>query len=220
MTGGSRIHGDADAVIARNVNNAPETPIEQAPEPQIEPRSADAHNALAERIREQREAEAMVARLAAMRSAQPQQVPAQRMPPSGLTPAQADWLAAHPEVTRDQRLGARVHLAHLDAIHAGFEQDSEPYWRFVNERYSGAADPAPELVAAPAHRPRVSAPVSRSVPGSRNADADLAGLRGRIELTPQEREAAKISGVSEREYAQQKIKLMLAKRGGNYPAGG
>jgi hypothetical protein len=33
-------------------------------------------------------------------------------------------------------------------------------------------------------------------------------------------EAAKISGVSEREYAQQKVRLMLAKREGHYSGGG
>jgi len=149
--------------------------------------------------------------------------PIERLPTASA--AQKEWLRRHRDVLDDPRRLAHLGAAHHDALAEGNAADSPEYFSFLERRLGYRSDVPGALPfdpmdsvskpTAPARRVMVSAPVSRSA--SASGGADLTAMRGRVELTPQEREAAKISGVTEREYAQQKVRLMLAKRDGQYP---
>jgi hypothetical protein len=74
-----------------------------------------------------------------------------------------------------------------------------------------AAAPAPAMPATPPRRgPPVSAPVSRGAPGGASYG------QGRVELSPAEREAARISGISDHQYAKNKQRLQAEKAAGRY----
>jgi hypothetical protein len=59
----------------------------------------------------------------------------------------------------------------------------------------------------------VSAPVSRSAP---SINGGPVARRGTVTLSAAERETAEYSGISETEYARNKLKLEAAKRAGRY----
>ena len=57
----------------------------------------------------------------------------------------------------------------------------------------------------------VSAPVSRDIPSSNGTRQS-----GVVKLTPAQREAAKVAGITETEYAKQYARLLEEKANGNY----
>jgi hypothetical protein len=133
---------------------------------------------------------------------------------ASVTPRSANWLRSHKDALNTPAMQRRVLLAHQVAIDDGLEADSDAYFDFV-ERQTGLKKEAPKRVmateeedsplsAASAPTPRRSvsppaAPVSRGTPRG-NA----------VRLTADEREAARISGISEEEYAKNKARLQRA----------
>jgi hypothetical protein len=67
--------------------------------------------------------------------------------------------------------------------------------------------------AAAEHLAPVSAPVSRSIPSYQSA----ATVPSKVDLSLEEREMARLSGISDVEYAANKIRLLRAKAAGMYP---
>ncbi len=123
----------------------------------------------------------------------------------GGAPRSAEWVRNHPEYVRDQRLNARMLAAHNLAITDGLQVDSDAYFNAVettlgirgqdNSAYSDASQPA-QRRAAPA-----AAPVSRSGTGDGRQT-------NRVTLSAEEREMAQMSGLSEQEWARNKLALM------------
>jgi hypothetical protein len=110
------------------------------------------------------------------------------------------YLRNHPEYAIDPRLNSRLIRAHSEAVdEAGIVPDSDAYFRFLDDRMVPPAQPGG--AQAPRARGAPAAPVSRQ-PMNGNTSA----VSGSVTLSPAEREAARISGVSEIEYA----KHMLA----------
>jgi hypothetical protein len=145
-----------------------------------------------------------------------------------LMPQERDWLRSHPEtiMQRQRELDATFRLAEAKGIPRGSPQ----YFEFFNQQFgysNGRAAPAVEQTdprhqqaseddyldePSVADRRRVAAPVSHgSVPGMGNT-----GGGNRVVLTPDQREAARLSGISEVEYAQGVVRLREAKRQGLY----
>ncbi len=141
------------------------------------------------------------------------------------------WLVASPLAQQFQ--GSLNHL-HRQALEAGNADTSESYFRFMDNELARMASQRPgaehiinemeERIRAdaarrqPEHKPEderlngsyVSAPVSREIPSN--------GARryaGSLTLTPAQREAARMAGVSEKVYAEQLQRLMLAKEEGD-----
>ena len=143
-------------------------------------------------------------------------IPIRRMDPpkdpvemlaSQLSPRSAQWVRAHPEFARDQRLQQRMVGAHNVAVSENLAADTDAYFERV-ESILGLKQPAQQEeeeplseAAAPAQRRAPpAAPVSRSGTGN--------GKRpNTVTLTPEEREVAQMNGMSDREYAEQKLKL-------------
>lgn len=128
-----------------------------------------------------------------------------------LLPAEKAWLKAHPDVLVDARKNTRMQAAHLDAEDAGHIRGSESYFKFMNERL-GYAKPDPVIDDVEDNDSIVSAPVSRDAPSAGTGRP----LNNRITLTPEQREIARLSGISDIDYARQLLKLNEYKRNGHY----
>ena len=124
-----------------------------------------------------------------------------------------NWSQSNPLA---QRHADKLNDLHRDALQAGLIDASGPYFEYMQNRLTELNAPAAaanRIVAdmqqrsEPATSPRqqeaapdsryVSAPVSRSSPGLSGA------RRGRVDLSQAQREAAKVAGISETEYAKQ-----------------
>jgi hypothetical protein len=138
-----------------------------------------------------------------------------------------DWLQNNPLA---QQHYAALNNLHGEAVQAGHADTSDGYFSFLNDRLAALHTERPaangvrlieemQQRAAPAQsapQPRqrtniVSAPVSREVPtasGSRDG--------GKITLSNEQKEAAKIAGITETEYARQLLRLNGMKASGEY----
>jgi hypothetical protein len=76
------------------------------------------------------------------------------------------------------------------------------------------SEPMPPSAPAEPAGPPVSAPVSR---GAQSYTSRAATIPSQVTLSPQEREMAKLSGISETQYAANKLRLLQAKAAGMYP---
>ena len=135
---------------------------------------------------------------------------------NGLTPKSAAWVRAHPEFARDEDKTNLMIAAHYKALAAKLPNESPEYFAFVEKELGiGHSDrrPAPngaDTVEVDTSAPALSAaaaPAQRrdtqpsAAPASRGT-----GSKRVIRLTPQEVEAAKISGMSNEEYARNKMR--------------
>ena len=132
---------------------------------------------------------------------------------SGMHPQSAAWIRAHPQYATGNSYQEMVG-AHNMAIARGLEPNTAPYFKFIERkldlddapasvRTDVDLDPAPVATHVDTTPQRATggramapaaAPVSRSGTGN--------GSKPRTyTLSPEQREAAKISGISEREYA-------------------
>ena len=119
------------------------------------------------------------------------------------------WLRSHPDYLTDPRKNAKIQSLHYEILDEGHEQFSPGYFESL-EIHLGMRkphQPAPQREKEVV----VSAPVSREVPSG-------GGQRSpsQVKLTKEEREAAAYSGISEAEYAKNKIRLEELKRNGYY----
>jgi len=125
-----------------------------------------------------------------------------------------DYLRKHPELLTDPRKNAKLQSLHWDALDAGHAQYSPSYVEFVDERlYPKQQEQQP----APQQQQRgtiVSAPPSREVPSGSGTKPS-----GKIKLTPEQIEAARMAGIPLEEYAKQLIKLNELKANGQYTGG-
>lgn len=139
-------------------------------------------------------------------------------PPSGdnlvedligrVTPKSADWLRQNRTHLPDARAIRIMARAHEDAVDYGMIPESDDYFRFVEDRLGiGGKQSAPERSEAMSDSAKVvqrrtsppSAPVSRQPAGSPPRS-------GVVQLTREEVEAAKISGISPQEYYMNKVR--------------
>jgi hypothetical protein len=131
---------------------------------------------------------------------------------NAVSPRSAGWLERNRGYLGDDRKIQRMFRAHEDAVDEGLEPDSDAYFKFVENRLgireqsetesesplSSAASSTSRRSAPPA------APVSRSGTGT--------GSRSNVvRLTAEEREMAEMMGMTDQEYA--KNKVMLQKEG-------
>jgi hypothetical protein len=130
------------------------------------------------------------------------------------TPKSADWVRAHPEFVRDNNKNRQMIAAHELAIGRGMKADTPEYFTDIEDTLRIAKrDPVPENghddesalteAARPVSErspPPAGAPVSRS--GSGNGSRPNV-----VRLSADEREIAKLNGMTDEEYARQKVAL-------------
>jgi hypothetical protein len=129
-----------------------------------------------------------------------------------LSPRSAAWVRAHPEYAVDSRLNAKMIAAHQMALADGIKADTDDYFEAVEDalkinkaqRFAAPAvedDDSMSAASAPTQRRQspAAAPVSRDVTPS--------GERKRtIRLTKEEAEIARLTGQTEAEYYQNKMR--------------
>ena len=127
---------------------------------------------------------------------------------SQLTPQSAAWIRAHPEFAKDETLKADMIDAHTAAMRRGIRADSNEYFAFVEkkldvqsrqdegEAMSAASTPTSRRSAPPA------APVSRSGTGTGGTRSNV------VSLSRAERETARDLGMTDQEYARNKVALV------------
>lgn len=128
---------------------------------------------------------------------------------ASLSSRSAAWVDKHPEFVRDQRLFRKMVAAHELAVADGIEADSDEYFASVERTlgirskveaetddgaFSSASQPTQRRAAPP------SAPVSRSGNGTGSKP-------NVVRLTAAEREMADMMGMTEKEYALNKLAL-------------
>lgn len=136
-------------------------------------------------------------------------------------PASAkSWLKEHPEYVTNPRLNAKIQYLHHEVLEEGHRFGDPAYFESLetklglrDEQQEEEADnaPPPPPVRTSQRTHIVSAPVSRETPsssGTRNSANET--------LTKDEREAAKIAGITEAEYAKQKRRIREMKANGSY----
>ena len=125
---------------------------------------------------------------------------------SQLSPRSAAWIRSHPQCVTDPRLQQRMLAAHNLAMTENLAADTDDYFARV-EGIMGFGEDTGESAMSEAAKPtqrRASppaAPVSRSGTGNGKSP-------NRVTLTAEEREFASLNNMSDREYAEQKLKLI------------
>lgn len=112
------------------------------------------------------------------------------------------WLKAHPEAIMDTTRNKELDVAYIKATRKGLSRGSPDYFKFIEAEMGYASAPVEDEGMS------VSAPVSRNERGN---DGKPTG--GKIMLTPEERDMAKSMGVTDIEYARQKVALESARKG-------
>lgn len=132
----------------------------------------------------------------------------------GYPPITTDWLKNHRHLLTDPKSLNRLRYFQDQVTDEGLTPHTKGFLERVEVLLGERAAPEVEEVVTekPAKKgPIVSAPVSRDVP---NANGQR--KPGKVTLSPQEVEAARISGVSVEEYAKQKIRKAELIASGEY----
>lgn len=131
---------------------------------------------------------------------------------SQLTPRSADWVRRHPQCVTDQRLYQKMIASHNLAVADGFAPDSDEYFEAIEStmklspkrevRVEEVEEPFSE--AAAPNKARTSPPAA---PVSRTASSG-APRQNVVRLSKDEREMAQMMGMSDQEYAKNKMALV------------
>jgi hypothetical protein len=132
-----------------------------------------------------------------------------------LLPSQRAWLKSHPDAMTDSKKNIRVQSAHNEAEERGLQVGSTKYFQFLEERLGYRAAPTEEDDDVEDANDRKAA-AQVSAPPSRSATSPSTGRQTstRITLTPEQREAARMSGVDEITYARNLQKMQDLKSQG------
>lgn len=129
-----------------------------------------------------------------------------------LTPRSAQWLRAHPQFARDQRLYQKMVSAHNIAMVDGHDADSDSYFDAVEDilkinRNVEQDDDAMAAAAKPTQRR--SSPPAAPVTRSGNGTGSRANT---VRLSAEEREIAAFNKMTDQEYAIEKLKIEKGRR--------
>lgn len=152
---------------------------------------------------------------------QMQNAPQQRMPERGpqyevdalinqVTPRSAEWLKRNRDSLLDSRNIRVMRRAHEDAVDHGMIPESDEYFRFVEGRLNLKQN-APRYAEEESALSSAAAPVQRrtappAAPVTRSASPGSNARPGVVRLTPAQAEAAKISGLTPKEYYEQMMR--------------
>lgn len=160
-------------------------------------------------LEHQKAREAQRAKEPPRQEAQQQQTPEQyidQMP--NLLPSQRDWLKQHTELVTNTNKNLRLQGAHAEAIDLGLSPGSQKYFDHIELRLGYKKAEAEQEEED--DMPPVSAPPSRQATSPETGKPTTA----RVTLTPEQREMAKLSGISEIEYARGMQRLADLKANG------
>lgn len=118
---------------------------------------------------------------------------------SQLSPKAGAWMRAHPEMAQQWK---KVEAAHNSAVElSGLKADTPEYFARVEELLDIRAAPKPEPEVIRIRQPSAQAPAQRETVSLRSGQPE----RQTITLSAQEREMAREMGMSDKEYALEKL---------------
>jgi hypothetical protein len=127
---------------------------------------------------------------------------------SQLSPRSAQWVRAHPEYARNPNLYRKMIAAHELAVADGLEADTNDYFDSIEAtlriRQNAAASSDASADAAKVTQRRTAPPAA---PVSRSGNAGTGNRPNVVRLTSDEREMAKMMGMTDQEYAKNKLAL-------------
>lgn len=132
---------------------------------------------------------------------------------SQLTPRSAAWVREHPEFVRDGAKNRQMLAAHELAIARGEVADTDGYFASIEDTLRLTARPDPKLAdgdspilsdAAKATSTRTAAPAGAPVSRSGNGGGSRPNV---VRLTAEQREIAKLNGMTDEEYAREVVAL-------------
>lgn len=129
-----------------------------------------------------------------------------------LTPRSADWVRRHPQCVTDQRLYQKMIASHNLAVADGIAPDSDEYFEAIEStmklspKREARAEPVSEPFseAAAPTKARTSPPAA---PVSRTASSGTP-RQNVVRLSKDEREMAQMMGMTDQEYARNKMALV------------
>jgi hypothetical protein len=121
-----------------------------------------------------------------------------------VTPLSAQWLQNNRDHLREPKTFRVMARAHEDAVDHGIIPESNEYFRFVESRL-GISDGGQEVSMSSAASPVQRRQSPPAAPVSRQASSSSPRSHV-VKLTPAQREAASISGLTEQEYAKYWLK--------------
>jgi hypothetical protein len=122
---------------------------------------------------------------------------------ANLSPRAANWIREHSDVVTDRNMTTKLTAAHWGALADGITEGSDAYFEAIEQRMGFGDQQAARQVEAqqPARRQAPAAPPSRD--GGTGGSA----RPGTIRLSAAQREAARMAGISDAEYAQNLVAL-------------
>ena len=188
------------------------------------------HNEQLQRQRMEQEQQARLMRAARLQEMRPasRQEKVAAWKEAGLSAANEEFMWAHPELIDHHEV---TRYATQEALASGVKPDSDDFRSQVKARFDSAmrrlqaesevehgptpaffAPPPPKPASEPAVRSAamVSAPVSREIPSHDRA----VSIPSRVSLSAEERQIAAASGISDKEYAANKLGMMRMKQTG------
>jgi hypothetical protein len=130
-----------------------------------------------------------------------------------VSPASAAWLRQNRDAISDERAVKRMFRAHEDAVDDGIEPDTPEYFNYIEGRLGIRASESEAPTSAPARAP---AQETRRAPPPPPAPVSRGGSRPNVvRLSKTEAEMAKMMGMSETEYAKNKVALQREGKMGN-----
>lgn len=135
---------------------------------------------------------------------------------SQLTPRSAEWVRNHPQCVTDQRLYQKMIASHNLAVADGYVPDSDDYFEFIEDtmKLNQRSDPRREARAEEDDSPMSSASTAtkqRTAPPAAPVSRTASSGQPRnnvVRLTRDEREMAQMMGMSDQEYAKNKMALI------------
>jgi hypothetical protein len=122
-----------------------------------------------------------------------------------LQPRAAAWIRAHPDYVLDQRKNQQMLAQHWGALAAGHEEGGDAYFQFIEGNLRPTRERAAPAAAAAATTVDPTAGAAQVTQRRDVQPSPAAPSRGgarQIRLSTREQEAARISGLSDEEYAQ------------------
>jgi hypothetical protein len=150
---------------------------------------------------------------------QPKQQPQPQSPEQyidqmpNLLPSQRDWLKAHPETITNTNKNLRLQGAHAEAVDLNMKPGTQKYFDHLEMRmgYGKPSQEEGEEDMEDESSQIVSAPPSRQATSPTGKSTTT-----KITLTPEQREVARLSGISEIDYARGLQRLNDMKANGGY----
>ena len=133
---------------------------------------------------------------------------------SQLSPRSADWVRRNPQCVTDPRLMQKMVAAHNLAVADGYQPDSDDYFGFIedtlrlNRRQQRPVEAEQESPLSSASKPVARQAPPPPAPANRNGSSRPNVVR----LSPAEAQAARDMGMTDQEYALNKLALQKAGR--------